>query len=128
MDDYPYATIGADRWFRCDGLHRPELTTLLRDVLHHFGYTGLPAYHQFGLRCCKVNVDIPAHPTDPTMTAWFTMARGDDLNDTLARAAHQALTVFYECHMLAIGDPKLLTHHVGWVLLARYTQHVSSLL
>jgi hypothetical protein len=21
MDDYPYAILGADRWFRCDGLH-----------------------------------------------------------------------------------------------------------
>jgi septal ring factor EnvC (AmiA/AmiB activator) len=53
---------------------------------------------------------------------------GDDLDHTLERAAHQALTVFYECHMPAIGDPKLPTHHVGWVLSARYAQHVSSLL
>jgi hypothetical protein len=45
MDDYPYATLGADGWFRCDGLHRPGFPTLLRDVLHRFGYTGLPAYH-----------------------------------------------------------------------------------
>jgi hypothetical protein len=57
MDDYPYATLGADGWFRCDGMHRPGFPTLLRDVLHRFGYTGLPAchsypYHQFGLVCC----------------------------------------------------------------------------
>jgi hypothetical protein len=93
MDDYPYATLGADGWFRCDGLHRPGFPTLLRDVLHHFGYTGFPAYrgrpyHQFRLGRCKVHVDIPAHPTDLTMTAWFTTARGDDLDDTLERAAH----------------------------------------
>jgi hypothetical protein len=37
---------------------------------------------------CKVHVDIPAHPTDLTMTAGFTTAHGDDLNDTLERAAH----------------------------------------
>jgi hypothetical protein len=49
-------------------------------------------------------VDILAHPTDPTMTAWFTTARGDDLDDTLERAAHQALTEFYERHMLVLGD------------------------
>jgi hypothetical protein len=50
-------------------------------------YRGHP-YCQFRFRRCKVHVDIPAHPTDPTMTAWFTMARGDDLDGTLERAAH----------------------------------------
>jgi hypothetical protein len=98
-------------------------------------------------------MDIPAHPSDPTMTTWFTTARGDDLNDTLERATHQALTEFCECHLLVldgtaiallsvrnegnavwsenmatIGDPELPTHHVGWVLMAHYAQHVSSLL
>jgi hypothetical protein len=92
MDDYPYATLGADGWFRCDGLHRPGFPTLLRDVLHRFGYMGLPAYRscpyrQFELGRCKVHVNISAHPTGLTMTAWFTMARGHDLDDTLERAA-----------------------------------------
>jgi hypothetical protein len=45
MDDYPYATFGADGWFCCDGLHRPGFSTLLQDVLHRFSYTGFPAYH-----------------------------------------------------------------------------------
>jgi NADPH-dependent ferric siderophore reductase len=158
MDDYLYSTLGADGWFRCDGLHRPGFPTLLRDVLHRFGYTRFPAYRdrpyrQFRLGRCKVHVDILAHPTDPTMMAWFTTARGDDLDDTLERAAHQALTVFCECHLpvlgdsalallparnegnavwservAAIGDPELPTHHAGWALTARYAQHVSSLL
>jgi hypothetical protein len=87
--------------------------------------------------------------------AWFTTAQGDDLDDTLERAAHQALMEFYERHLLvlgdtaiaiplfpvrnegnavwservaAVGDPKLRTHHAGWALMARYSQHVSSLL
>jgi hypothetical protein len=158
MDDYPYATLGADGWFRCDGLHRLRFPTLHRDVLHRFGYMGFPAYHgrlyhQFGLGRCKVHVDILAHPTDPTMTAWFTMARGDDLDDTLERAAHQALIEFCERHLpvlgdtalallpvqnegnavwsecvIAISDPEFPTHHAGWELTARYAQHVSSLL
>jgi hypothetical protein len=93
MDDYPYATLGADGWFCCDGFHRLGFLTLLWDVLHRFGYTWLPAYRgrlyrQFGLGHCKVHVDILAHPTTPTMMAWFTRARGDDHNDTLERAAH----------------------------------------
>jgi hypothetical protein len=109
MVDYPYVTLGTDRWFRCDGLHRPGFSTLLRDVLHLFGYTGLPAYrghpyHQFGLGRCKVYVDILAHPTDPTMMDWFTTARGDDLDDTLERVAHQAITEFYERHLPVLGD------------------------
>jgi hypothetical protein len=28
----------------------------------------------------------------------------------------------------AIGNPELLTHHAGWVLTARYSQHMSSML
>jgi hypothetical protein len=158
MDDYPYATLGADRWFRCDGLHHPGFPTLLRDVLHRFGYMGFPVYrscpyHQFGLGRCKVHVDIPAHPTDLTMMAWLTTARGDDLDDTLERATHQALMEFCERHLpvlddtaiallpvrnegnavwservAAIGDPEFPTHHAGWALTACYAQHVSSLL
>jgi hypothetical protein len=98
-------------------------------------------------------IRTPAHPTDPTMMAWFTTAQGDDLDDTLERAAHQALTEFYERHLPVlgdtaiallsirnegntvwservddIGDPELLTHHAGWALTARYAQHTSSLL
>jgi hypothetical protein len=89
-------------------------------------------------------VDIPAHPTNPTMTARFTTAWGDDLDDTLERAAHQALTEFCECHLpvlgdtviallpvqnggnvvwservAAVGDSELPTHHAGWALMAR---------
>jgi hypothetical protein len=87
------------------------------------------------------------------MTAWFTTAWGDDLNDTLERASHQALTEFCERHLPVLGDtaiallpvrnegnavwservttisdPEFLTHHAGWALTARYAQHVSSLL
>jgi hypothetical protein len=87
------------------------------------------------------------------MTALLTTGRGDDLDDTPERVAHQALTEFYECHLpvldiiaitllpvrnesnlvwservTAVGDPKLLTHHAGWVLTTLYFQHMSSLL
>jgi hypothetical protein len=139
MDDYPYATLRVDRWFHCDGLHHPGFPTLLRDVLHRFGYMGTSAYrghpyHLFGRGGCKVHVDIPAHPFDLTMMAWFTTDRVDDLDNTLARAAHEALTEFCERHLpvldgttitlfpvrnednvvwservAAIGDPDLLT-------------------
>jgi hypothetical protein len=113
MDDYPYATLGANGWFCCEGLHHPCFPTLLQDVLNRFGYTGTPpssvyhgrSYHRLGLGRCKVHVDIPCHPTDPTMMAWFTPARGDDLNDTLERAVHQALTKFCERHLRSSATP-----------------------
>jgi threonine aldolase len=78
---------------------------------------------------------------------------GDDLDDTLERAAHQALTEFCERHLpvlgdtaiallpvrnegnavwservTAISDPEFVTHHAAWALTARYAQHMSSLL
>jgi hypothetical protein len=33
------------------------------------------------------------------MMTWFTTATDNDLNDTLERAAHRALTEFYEHHL-----------------------------
>jgi hypothetical protein len=156
MDDYPYATLGADRWLRFHGLHHPSFPTLLRDVLHHFGHTETPVYHgcpycEFGRGHCDVHMDILAHPSDPGMTAWFTTAT-DELNDTLERAAHQALTEFREHHLsslvstaialfpiqnegnvawseclASVGDPERLTYHVGWAFTARYAQHMSSI-
>jgi hypothetical protein len=33
------------------------------------------------------------------MMAWFTMTTGDDIDDTLERATHQALTEFCEHHL-----------------------------
>jgi hypothetical protein len=38
------------------------------------------------------------------MTAWFTTARADDLDDTLERAAHQTLMEFCERHLLVLSD------------------------
>jgi hypothetical protein len=98
-------------------------------------------------------MDVPTHPTDPSMMAWFTTATGDELGNTLERAAHRVLMEFYEHHLPGListvvalfpvqdeGDPKrsehlatasnpaLPTYHARWVFTARYTQHVSSLL
>jgi hypothetical protein len=38
------------------------------------------------------------------MTAWCTTAQGDDLDDTLVRAAHQALKEFCERHLPVLSD------------------------
>jgi hypothetical protein len=157
MDDNPYATLRANGWLRCDGLHHPGFPTLFQDVLHRFGHTGTPTYRghlyrEFGRGRCEVHVDISAHPSDSDMMAWFTTAIGDDLNNNLERAAHQALTEFCECHLLglastaialfpiqnegttawserlaAVGDLERSAYHMGWAFTACYTQHMSSM-
>jgi DNA-binding IclR family transcriptional regulator len=95
-------------------------------------------------------VDIPAHPSNPGMTAWFTTATGDDLDDTLERVAHQDLPEFYECHLpglagiaiplfpiqnkgnmawserlATVGDPEHSAYHTGWAFTACCAQHMS---
>jgi hypothetical protein len=74
MNDYPYATLGANGWLHCHGLHRPSFPILLRDVLHRFGYMGIPTYcgrlyREFKRSRCEVHVDVPTHPSDPSMMA-----------------------------------------------------------
>jgi hypothetical protein len=108
-----YFSLVFDRWYRCNRLHRPSFPTLLRDVLHRFGYMVNPTYrgcpyHEFRRGRCKVHVDIPTHPSDPSMTAWFTMARCDKLDDTLERAAHQALMEFCERHLSGLDGTAIV--------------------
>jgi hypothetical protein len=93
------------------------------------------------------------HRSDSSMTAWFTTAQGDDLDNTLERAAHQVLMKFCECHLpgldgtaialfpiqnegnavwserlAAVGYTERPAYHVGWAFTARYVQHVRSML
>jgi hypothetical protein len=157
MDDYPYDILVADGWLRCNGLHHLSFPTLLPQVLHHFGFTGTPAYrrlyHDFRRGRCEVYVDILTHPSDLSLMAWFTMTTGDDLDDTMERATHRALMEFCECHLSGltgtavtlfpiwdVADPMwsehlatacntaFPTYQVGWAFTTRYAQHMSSLL
>jgi hypothetical protein len=158
MDDSSYATLGAIGWLRCDGLHRPTFPILLRDVLHHFGFTRKPTYHgclyhEFDHGCCEVHVDIPPYPSDSSLMTWFTMAMGDNLNNMLERAAHLTLIECCERHLPdTAGTPVALflvrdmgnptwserltpacdtareTYHAGWAFTTRYARHICSLL
>jgi hypothetical protein len=109
MDDYPYTTLGANGWLCCDGLHRLSFPTLFWVVLHRFGHTGTPAYRgrlyrEFGRGRYEVHVDVLAHFFDLGMTTWFTTATDNDLDNTLERAAHWALTEFCERHLSDLVD------------------------
>jgi hypothetical protein len=104
MDDYPYVILRADGRLCCDRLHHPSFPTLIRDVLHRFSHTETPAYRgrlyrEFRCGRCEVHMDVQAHPSDLGMTAWFTTATDNDLDDTVERAADQALMEFYERHL-----------------------------
>jgi hypothetical protein len=92
MDYYSYCSLGVDGWLCCARLYCPSFTTLLRDVLCHFGYTESPSYYnrlyrEFRHGHCEVHM------------AWSTLARGDDMDDTLERATQQALMEFCEQHL-----------------------------
>jgi hypothetical protein len=98
-------------------------------------------------------MDIPPHPSDPSLMAWFTTATRDDLDDMLERAAHRVITEFCERHLSDttgtpvallpirdVGNPTLSeclavacdtmcqTYHMGCAFTACYARHVSSLL
>jgi chromosome segregation ATPase len=78
MDDYPYATLGADRWFRCDGLHRPGFPTLLQDGLHR---PGLQKNARLETRIRELN--------DELMRTYHSRDfKTDDLHDTYTRLQH----------------------------------------
>jgi hypothetical protein len=111
---------------------------------------GIPSYRgllylEFSRGCCEVHVDIPTHPSDPSLTSWFTTATGDDLSDPLERAAHWALTEFCECRMPGLAGTTIAllpirdvgdltwreclaaacnlappTYHTGWAFMACY--------
>jgi hypothetical protein len=153
----PTPPLGSTDGSIATGCTVPAFRPLFWDVLHRFDHTGTlvyrgRSYHEFGWGRCEVHVDVPAHPSDPGMTAWFTTASGNDLDDTLERVAHQTLTEFYECHLLglssttialfpvqnegntawseclvAVGDPEHSAYHAGWAFMARYVQHMSSM-
>jgi hypothetical protein len=119
-------------------------------MLHCFGHMGTPVYRvhpyrEIGDGRCEVHVDILAHPSDLGMTAWFTTATGNDHDDTLERAAHQALTEFCECHLpgltgtaitlfpvqnegnttwserlATVGNPEHSVYHAGLAFMTRY--------
>ena len=103
MDDYPYCELGDDGWLRTDGLHRQGFPMLLWDALLRFGYEDAPIYRgrmyrEHGLQRCEVHVDIPSNPVHSDWMEWSTWATGNDMEDTLERVAHLALTKFCERH------------------------------
>jgi septal ring factor EnvC (AmiA/AmiB activator) len=61
------------------------------------------------------------------MTTWFTTAQGDDIDDTLERVAHWALTEFCERHLSVLGDTAIALIPVQNGN-AVWCKHVSSLL
>jgi hypothetical protein len=163
MDYYPYITLRANGWLHCDGLHCPSFPTLLRDVLYRIGYTGTPTYRgclyrEFGRGCWEVHVDVPTHPSDPSMIAWFTQAmtsmtlwRGLPTRpswsfvSTTCRASTAPLlpcmAPLLTCspsktrathHGVSawprVGEPERPTYHASWVFTACYAQHVRSML
>jgi hypothetical protein len=77
-------------------------------IVGHFALLWLRAPAEYHGRIChgfhlghyEVHIDIPLNVKQPSWTAWSTLAKGDDMNITLEKVAHKALTEFCEQHLV----------------------------
>jgi hypothetical protein len=154
MDDYPHCTLGEDGWLRTTGRHRPGFPRLLLDALVRIGYDGpIPEYRcrpfqKHGLACCEVRVEIPVDPETP----WTGTVVGGDLDESVERMAHLALTALceqrlpdtaglaialypirdqdepeWQQRLEAICDVTRELFHAGWAQMAKYARYMFNL-
>jgi hypothetical protein len=157
MGDYLYCTFEYDR-LRMRGLHHHGFPLLLWDAIMQTSYGDeVPEYYgrlfeEHGLQCCEVYVDIPSHLVFPDGSPWSTWVIGNDMDDTMEKAAHMALTALCSQNMPATAgmpislypiqdrsDPKWKArmdeasnvfqdhHHSAWAYMASYAQHLFQL-
>jgi hypothetical protein len=97
-------TIDAQAWTHLYCLEEGGFPALLWDTLNDFGYTACPEYSARELMTTdqllrwEVKVKIPMCPTHPTWEEWEVKAQGLNLDDTVQKAALEALTTFCEKH------------------------------
>jgi hypothetical protein len=96
MDDYPHCSLGEDSCLRTMCQHSPGFPQVLLCTLVCLGYDGpIPIYHSrtfqaHGLNYCEVRVEIPIDPMAP----WTGAVVGSEVDDTVEKMAHVALTTF----------------------------------
>jgi hypothetical protein len=97
-------TVDVQAWTHLNCLEEGGFPALLWDTLKDFGYTAYPGYSARELMTtgqllrCEVKVKIPVCPTHPTWEEWEVKAQGLNLEDTVQKAALEALTTFCEKH------------------------------
>jgi hypothetical protein len=146
MVDYLYCTY-EDDWLCMRGLHHHVFPMLLWDALVQTGYgEEVPEYRgrnymEHDLPHCEVYVDIRSHSVFPDGCPWCTWVIGNDIDDTMEKATHVALTAMCSQRLPdTAGTPISLYlewmagmdeacnvfqdhYHAGWAYMARYAQH-----
>jgi hypothetical protein len=109
-------------------------------------------FEEHGLQRYEVYVDIPSHPVFPDGSLWSTWVIGNDIDDSMEKDAHMALTALCSQNMpTTVGTPislypiqdrsdpewkacldemsnAFLEHyHSGWAYMASYAQHLFQL-
>jgi hypothetical protein len=157
MGDYLYNTF-ENSWLRMTGLHHHDFPMLLWDALLQTSYGEEVLeyrgwlYTEQGMSLCEVHVDILSHLVFPDGCPWSMWVIRDDMDDSLEKAVHMALTAMCsQCLSDIAGMPIMLYpiqdhsnlewkvcidgacdiyqehYHTGWAYMARYAQHMFKL-
>jgi hypothetical protein len=104
MDAAESASADVETWTLVNYLEEGGFPALLWDTLKDFGYTAYPEYSTREVMTigqllrCEVKVKISMCPTNPAWEEWECKAQGQNLADTVQKAALEALTTFCGKH------------------------------
>jgi hypothetical protein len=104
MDNIESASADVEAWTLVNYLEEGGFPALLWDTLKDFGYTSYPEYSTREVMTtgqllrCEVKVKISVCPTNPAWEEWKCKAQGQNLADTVQKAALEALTTFCGKH------------------------------
>jgi hypothetical protein len=97
---------------RTKGIHHHDIPMLLQDALVETSYgEEVPDYRgrlyiEHGLPHCEVHVDIRSHPMFHDGCSWSMWIIGNDMDNTMEKAAHMALTALCsQCPPNTTGTP-----------------------
>jgi hypothetical protein len=105
MDNAGSASADVEAWTLVNYLKEGGFPALLWDTLKDFGYTAYPEYstREVMTTCqllhCEVKVKISMCPTNPTWEEWECKDQGQNLADTMQKAALEARTTFCGKHL-----------------------------
>jgi hypothetical protein len=110
MDNLGSVSAIVEAWTLVNYLEEGGFPALLWDTLKDFGYTAYPEYSTREvmttgqLLCSEVKVKISMCPTNPAWEEWECKAQGRNLDDTVQKAALEALTTFCGKHLDEVSD------------------------
>jgi hypothetical protein len=110
MDNAGSTSADVESWTLVNYLEEGGFPAPLWDTLKDFGYTTYPEYSTREVMItgqllrCEVKVKISVSPTNPTWEEWECKAQGQNLSDTMQKAALEALTTFCGIHPAEVAN------------------------